>query len=675
MNKGVSMREGARASLESASSVFKRAAASLKKRVVIAILGCLFLAAFFGTNKVNADTVDDAKSVIGGIAMFKMSEAGAASVQEWADGAIRDGAGADSDAYAYALYRLGMADVSSYLDSLEKYLDENTVRSASTRLKYALCLCMKDSEHEYVKKTVDDSIGQLGIMSFVYGLHLANNGAVGNVYTPEQIALEILALQHPDGGWSVMGRNGDVDVTAMVLQALAGIGDGSDSSRPAAIEIAADRAVRFLSQKQNGDGGFSGFGNENAESTAQVLIALSSLGIDAASDPAFEKNGKTVIDGILKYRLEDGTFAHVEGGDFDSSATSQVFTAMASYLCLLENENFYMVGSPRSESLVVVEGSQKKSDFLANEGKNKDEGKGENKDDADAGNIKNDNAKLNGEPDDTEEKKESSGTDSKKNDISAAETSEERQDTGENEGNNESRVVTEKDNEMILQGQVNPGSDIETIIQEQDDQGSNIKTILLFVILGLAVAVSALLFILKKRNPKNFLFVLLVAGVTALIVLFSDFKTESQYYTSDNAVENAVGEATITIRCDTIAGLGDSGDIPEDGVILDTTTYAFAEGDTVYDVLVRAVRENKLHMEKKKTGGGAKDYYICGIANIYEYDWGELSGWMYYVNGKSPSVGCGEYTLKPGDRIEWTYTREIGKDLGDGTYMSREPVT
>ncbi|MCR5431854.1 MAG: DUF4430 domain-containing protein [Lachnospiraceae bacterium] len=613
MNEGVSMREVTCAFLESAGSVFKRAAASLKKRIVIAILGCLFLAAFFGTNKVNADTVDDAKSVIGGIAMFKMSEAGAASVQEWADGAIRDGAGADSDAYAYALYRLGMADVSSYLDSLEKYLDENTVRSASTRLKYALCLCMKDSEHEYVKKTVDDSIGQLGIMSFVYGLHLANNGAVGSAYTPEQIALEILALQHPDGGWSVMGQNGDVDVTAMVLQALAGIGDGSDSSRPAAIEIAADRAVRFLSQKQNGDGGFSGFGNENAESTAQVLIALSSLGIDAAGDPAFEKNGKTVIDGILKYRLEDGTFAHVEGGDSDSSATSQVFTAMASYLCSLENEKFYMVGSPRSESLVVVEGSQKKSDFFANKGKN--------------------------------------------------------------EGNNEGRVVTEKDNEMILQGQANPGSDIETIIQEQDDQGSNIKTILLFVILGLAVAASALLFIFKKRNPKNFLFVLLVAGVAALIVSFSDFKTESRYYTSDNEVENAVGEATISIRCDTIAGLGNSEDIPEDGVILDTTTYAFAEGDTVYDVLVRAVRENKLHMEKKKTGGGAKDCYICGIANIYEYDWGELSGWMYYVNGKSPSVGCGEYTLKPGDRIEWKYTREIGRDLGDGTYMSLKPVT
>ncbi len=538
------------------------------KKIILLLTVCILVAAGIGKNTVFADTVDDVWSVIDGIAMFKMSECGAGSLQEWADGAISDGAGTDTDAYAYALYKLGLADVSSYCESLERYLDENTVRSASTRLKYALCLCMKDPGHEYIAGTVDDSIGRLGIMSFVYGLHLANNGVVGTAYTPEQIALEILAMQHPDGGWSVMGQFGDVDVTAMVLQAFAGLGSGSGASKNTAIEAASQRAVRFLSEKQNEDGGYSGFGNENAESTAQVLIALSSLGIDAAKDARFVKNGHTVIDGIIQYRLPDGSFAHIDGGGSDPTATSQVFTAMASYICSPEGGSYYMVGKPLCSSPVDV-------------------------------------ARKAGSDD-----------------------------------------VTGADNKE------NPGG-----------EGSNIKHLLFLGILGIAIVASAVLFVFRKRNPKNFLFILIVAGIAATVVFFSDFATGTDYYRSETLEGEIAGEVTFTIRCDTIAGLGDSEFIPEDGCILQETTYAFVQDETVYDILVRAVKDNKLHMEKKKTGSGTHDYYICGIANIYEYDWGELSGWMYYVNGESPSVGCGQYHVKDGDRIEWLYTREIGRDL------------
>ena len=207
------------------------------------------------------------------------------------------------------------------------------------------------------------------------------------------------------------------------------------------------------------------------------------------------------------------------------------------------------------------------------------------------------------------------------------------------------------------------GNDLITIAPVDDSETSPIKGILYIGILGIAVLASVLLVIFKKRNPKNFIFVLIVAGLAATAVFFSDFATGTDYYRSETLEGEVTGEVTFTIRCDTIAGLGDSEFIPEDGCILKETTYAFAQDETVYDILVRAVKDNKLHMEKKKTGSGPRDYYICGIANIYEYDWGELSGWMYYVNGESPSVGCGEYRVKDGDRIEWLYTREIGRDL------------
>jgi hypothetical protein len=53
--------------------------------------------------------------------------------------------------------------------------------------------------------------------------------------------------------------------------------------------------------------------------------------------------------------------------------------------------------------------------------------------------------------------------------------------------------------------------------------------------------------------------------------------------------------------------------------------------------------------------------YISGINYIYEFDFGDLSGWTYTVNGKTPSVGASQYTLKDGDVIEWKYTLTLGE--------------
>ncbi len=689
---------------------------SMKHKNVFFTVACLILAALLGTNTVFANTVDDVQGVIDGIAMYKMRESGGENrqgtaekeataqnsgeerdrentgcvlFQRWADGAICEGAGTDSDAYAYALYKLGLADVSLYCDALEEYLSENTVRSATTRLKYALCLCMKDPAHDYIAKTLEDSIGQLGIMSFVYGLHLANNGAIGRAYTPEQIALEILAMQHSDGGWSIMGQNGDVDVTAMVLQALAGIGaestrsgepgansarssePGADSARsggrPASIAIAIERAVRFLSGKQNPDGGYSGFGNENAESTAQVLIALSSLGIDADADSRFIKEGNTVLDGIRKYALTDGSFEHIAGGGSDSSATSQVFTALASYICFKAGDIYYMVGTPRAESLLKTEDMLKNLPAYARteEGSNAGAEPGEESEKPGADSVT---------PGGTE-----NGTPGGKSEIpggtengTPGETESGTPGGTENGTPGGTESVTPGGTENGTPGETEsaePGEESDGAVPaalQNTDSGDGIKNVLLLSILGLAILSCVMLIIFKKRNPKNFIFVVIVAGVAAAFVFFSDFKTESAYYTTEDRLEEVAGETTITIRCDSIAGESDDGFIPENGIILDTTTYEFEEGDTVYDILVRAVRENKIHMEKKKTGSGPRDYYICAIANIYEYDWGDLSGWMYYVNGESPAVGCGEYHVRQGDRIEWHYTREIGRDIVAG---------
>ena len=92
-------------------------------------------------------------------------------------------------------------------------------------------------------------------------------------------------------------------------------------------------------------------------------------------------------------------------------------------------------------------------------------------------------------------------------------------------------------------------------------------------------------------------------------------------------------------------------------------TVAFNEGDTVFTVLQRETRASNIHMEFSNNPM-FNSVYIEGINNLYEFDCGELSGWMYKVNGWFPNYGCSNYTLKQDDVIEWVYTCDLGKDVG-----------
>lgn len=104
------------------------------------------------------------------------------------------------------------------------------------------------------------------------------------------------------------------------------------------------------------------------------------------------------------------------------------------------------------------------------------------------------------------------------------------------------------------------------------------------------------------------------------------------------------------------------GIIPSDGWILKTVTVPLYEGDSVFDVLNRTCRERKIHMEFSITPA-YNSAYIEGIANLYEYDCGNDSGWTYQVNGVKPNVGCSRVMPADGDKIEWIYTCQRGKDV------------
>ncbi len=103
--------------------------------------------------------------------------------------------------------------------------------------------------------------------------------------------------------------------------------------------------------------------------------------------------------------------------------------------------------------------------------------------------------------------------------------------------------------------------------------------------------------------------------------------------------------------------------VPEDGWILQPIEVTFYEGESVFNVLQRTCKQNKIHMEFTNTPM-YNSAYIEGIHNLYEFDCGELSGWMYKVNDWFPNYGCSRYQLKDGDVICWEYTCNLGIDVG-----------
>ena len=133
----------------------------------------------------------------------------------------------------------------------------------------------------------------------------------------------IINAQLPEGGWSLMGGEAEIDLTAMALQALAKYQDRKD------VAEAVEKGIAILSECQNENGGYQFNENEQAscESVAQVIVSLAELGI-SLDDSRFVKGGKTLLDGLMQFRQADGGFSHLVGGETDLLATEQAFYAI-----------------------------------------------------------------------------------------------------------------------------------------------------------------------------------------------------------------------------------------------------------------------------------------------------------------------------------------------------------
>ena len=151
----------------------------------------------------------------------------------------------------------------------------------------------------------------------------------------------------------------------------------------------------------------------------------------------------------------------------------------------------------------------------------------------------------------------------------------------------------------------------------------------------------------------------------------ADTPKDNDTSASGTATPSVKKVVTVSISCATILDNMDLCKeekrelVPEDGWILKPMTVTFYEGESVFNVLQRTCKQQKIHMEFSNTPI-YNSAYIEGINNLYEFDVGNLSGWMYRVNDWFPNYGCSRYLLQDGDVIEWVYTCDLGDDVGGG---------
>ncbi len=187
-----------------------------------------------------------------------------------------------------------------------------------------------------------DYLNRQGINGVIFALiafdshnyEIPMTGNTGKQATRNSLVETVLSAQLKDGGWALYGEKGDPDMTAMALQALAPYIDEAE------VKEAAGRAIECLSEMQDKNGGFGSWGTINSESCAQVIIALTSLGINPAEDMRFIKDGNSLTDALLSFYTGEG-FEHTAGGGFNKMATEQAYAAMTSYIRLTEDKTAF----------------------------------------------------------------------------------------------------------------------------------------------------------------------------------------------------------------------------------------------------------------------------------------------------------------------------------------------
>ena len=172
------------------------------------------------------------------------------------------------------------------------------------------------------------------------------------------------------------------------------------------------------------------------------------------------------------------------------------------------------------------------------------------------------------------------------------------------------------------------------------------------------------------------------ASTTVVTTSVTTTESTTAYSTTEAPTTKMKKYCTVRIECDTIYDNlsklkeGKKDFLPSSGVILDNVEVELSGGESAFDVIKKACEENVCTDNCKycKANGvqieytytpAFNNYYIEGIHQIYEKDCGTQSGWMYSVNGNFPDEGSSSYTVSSGDVIVFSFTCNMGEDIGN----------
>ncbi|RXZ82090.1 DUF4430 domain-containing protein [Paenibacillaceae bacterium] len=531
----------------------------------------------------------------------------------------------------------------------------------------------------------------IALDSHQYGIPVQHG--IGNQTTRNKLLDYIVNKEVAGGGWSLSGA-ADPDITAMAIQALAPYYNKKEE-----VTAAVDRGVLWLSSAQNQFGGYTSWGSENVQSVAQVIVALTSLGIDPHTDERFNKNGHSAVENLLTYGAPTGGFVHPKGGNVNGMATDQATYALVAYARYLNGETSLYdmtdvsieekgpsetVELPDNDQPIVIPNNGKLYTILVEQS------------DLD----KQIAIEL---PDHAQSKTFISLPAN----VALPQLSIVRGGinvafphgiTLDGESNQILELITSKNKndealKTSLNGLLNANKQVDAVHEfftiGGDESVHFTDGFVAIVFKGMKGKEAA--FIQNGQLASIQKFASNQEGLASgkpeyayedgndLIVKTNHF-TDFVAYSLKDKNDNGGG---------TLPGDGGSGPNPEKatiqlsvdkltinkGYVLPSTTVEFTPGESVWDVIRRELDKHNIAYQHSFSSK-YNSVYIESIAGDGEFDHGSGSGWMYNVNGNYPNYGASQYKLKQGDNVQWRYTTNLGIDLGqDPSNWEENPGT
>lgn len=428
-----------------------------------------------------------------------------------------------------------------------------------------------------------------------------------------KLVASLLKNQKKDGSWAINTGEGDLDTTAMVVTALAEYRDDQKAAE------AISNALAYLAGQQKPGGAIG----TSPETTAQVVVALSTLGFDAATDERFMINSRSVLQGLLQFYAEGGGFARTTGGSVNQMSSEQGYYALVAYdrYCNGKNSLYKMDDAKKLDEAAFEEVMQAINDTAV-------------------------------EAADRETYLALRELERKIRYLKdASNIDEAKQALAEKQAEFDALLKIERDRAQERLSKIY--DEVVEAAREEDES------------------------LLSKEAEKELLKIL--AEAEEKLRSADHIEEIEQILKQARAdMENALHKIHVSFRL-----IGDfqhetSGDEHMEYVTwIETKKYAVNKDATVKDLLQQALAQAELDET------GADDGYVSSVLApevlggywLSEMDNGANSGWMYTVNGEHPDDALDEFELEDGDRVIWHYVDDYTTDVDSKPWLKAADIS